>query len=63
MEKVQTVEQGLDDDHMIALVDLFRTDSSAAEAYMSIVRPSLHQGWLNKQLRLLSFPDEVLSMG
>jgi hypothetical protein len=37
MDKVQTEEPDIDDDQVVALVDLFRTDSSAAEAYMAIV--------------------------
>jgi hypothetical protein len=59
MDKVQTEEPDLDDDQVVALVDLFRTDSGAAEAYMAIVRPAIHKAWLNKQLRQLSFPDQV----
>jgi hypothetical protein len=59
MDKVQKEEPDLDDDQVVALVDLFRTDSSAAEAYMAIVRPTIRKAWLNKQLRLLGFPNEV----
>jgi hypothetical protein len=57
MDSVQKIESGLDDDRVIALVDLFRTDSSAAEAYMAFVRPGLHTKWLNKQLKALGFSD------
>jgi len=56
---VQKEEPDLDDNQVVALVDLFRTDSSTAEAYMAIVRPTIHKAWLNKQLRLLGFPNEV----
>jgi hypothetical protein len=59
MDKVQKEEPDLDDDQVVALVDLFRTDSSAAEAYMAIVRLTISEAWLNKQLRLLDFPREV----
>ena len=59
MDKVQKDEPDLDDNQVVALVDLFRTDSSAAEAYMAIVRPAIRKAWLNKQLRLLGFPIEV----
>lgn len=59
MDKVQKEEPDLDDDQVVAPVNLFRTDSSAAEAYMAIVRPTICKAWLNKQLRLLGFPNEV----
>jgi hypothetical protein len=59
MDKVQKEEPDLDDDQVVVLVDLFRTDSSAAEAYMAIVRPTIRKARLNKQLRLLGFPREV----
>ena len=60
MDKVQTAEPDLNDDQVVALMDLFRTDSSAAEAYMAIVRPAIRQAWLNKQLKQLGFPDQTL---
>lgn len=59
MDQVQKTEAGLDDDRVIALVDLFRTDSSAAEAYMAFVRPGLRAKWLSKQLKALGFPDDI----
>jgi hypothetical protein len=37
MDKVQTEEPDLDNNQVVALMDLFRTDLSAAEAYMAIV--------------------------
>jgi hypothetical protein len=58
MDKVQKDEPDLDN-QVVALVDLFRTDSSMAEAYMAIVHPAICKAWLNKQLRLLGFPIEV----
>jgi hypothetical protein len=62
MDKVQKDEPDLDDNQVVALVDLFRTDSSVAEADMAIVCPAIHKAWLNKQLRLLSFLIEVQSL-
>ena len=59
MDKVQKEEPDLDDDQVVAPVNLFRTDSSAAEAYMAIVHPTIRKAWFNKQLRLLGFPNEV----
>jgi hypothetical protein len=63
MDKVQMEEPDLDDNQVVALVDLFRTDSSAAEAYMAIVRPTICKAWLNKQLRLLGFLDQAADRG
>ena len=60
MDKVQMAEPDLNNDQVVALMDLFRTDSSAAEAYMAIVRPAIRQAWLNKQLKQLGFPDQTL---
>ena len=37
MDKVQMEELDLDDDQVVALMDLFRTDLSVVEAYMAIV--------------------------
>jgi hypothetical protein len=55
MDKVQREEPDLDDDQVVVLVDLFWTDSGAAEAYMVIVQPAIHKAWINKQLRQLGF--------
>jgi hypothetical protein len=60
MDKVQMAEPDLNNDQVVVLMDLFRTDSSAAEAYMAIVQPAIHQVWLNKQLKQLGFPDQTL---
>jgi len=43
---VQKEEPDLDDDQVVAFVDLFRADSGAAEAYMAIVRPTIRKAWL-----------------
>ena len=37
MDKVQTEEPNLDDDYMVALVNLLRTNLSAVEAYIAIM--------------------------
>ena len=60
MEKVQTQKPDLNDDQVVALVDLFRTDLSVAEVYMVIVWPAIHQAWLNKPLKQLGFLDKTL---
>ena len=59
LDKVQKDEENLGGDRVIALIDLFRSDSSAAEAYMSIISPIILQKWLNKQMMLLRFPEYV----
>jgi hypothetical protein len=59
MDKVQREEEALGGGRVIALIDLFRSDSSAAEAYMAIVSPIILQKWLNKQMMLLGFPNYV----
>ena len=59
MDKVQREEEALGGDRVIALIDLFRSDSSAAKAYMAIISPIILQKWLNKQMMLLGFPNYV----
>ena len=59
MDKVQREKEDLGSDCVIALIDLFRSDSSAVEVYMAIILPIILQKWLNKQMMLLGFPNYV----
>ena len=47
----------LDDDHMVAFIDLFWVDTASADAYLVIKRESLRRKWVEKQLvEALGFP-------
>ena len=47
----------LDLNHLIALVDYFKSSSDAAVTYLLLDLPVLHHGWLQKQLiESLGFP-------
>ena len=37
-------------DHLIVMIDHFKLDLGAANAYMSIQQPMLHKLWVKKQL-------------
>ena len=57
MDVLQELEDYLDDDRMVAFIDLFRADTAAANAYLAIKRESLRKKWVEKQLTdTLGFP-------
>ena len=57
MDNLQEQEIYLDDDRMIAFIDLFRADTAAADAYLAIKREGLRRKWVEKQLKeTLGFP-------
>ena len=57
MDILQELEDYLDDDCMVALIDLFRADLAAADAYLAIKHYSLQKKWLETQLMdALGFP-------
>lgn len=57
MGVLQDQERYLDDDRMVAFIDLFRADTAAADAYLAIKRESLRKKWVEKQLTdTLGFP-------
>jgi hypothetical protein len=57
MDVHQELEDYLDDDHMVAFIDLFRADMAVADAYLAIKRESLQKKWVEKQLTdTLGFP-------
>lgn len=57
MDVLQELEDYLDDDRMVAFIDLFRADTAAADAYLAIKRDSLRKKWVEKQLvDTLGFP-------
>ena len=41
MHALQELEVYIDDDHLVAFIDLFRADTAAADAYLAIKRDSL----------------------
>ena len=57
MDLFQELESYLDNDHMVAFIDLFKADTAAADAYLAIKCDSLRKKWVEKQLiDHLSFP-------
>ena len=49
--------------HLIAMIDYFKLDLGAADAYMSIQMPMLHKLWVKKQLTDMQYVlDELLVM-
>jgi hypothetical protein len=60
MAHLQENETHLDDTRLIALIDLFKSDTSEADTYMSLQREALRKKWLQKQLvERCGFPAEV----
>lgn len=60
MARVQAIETHLDDMRMIALIDLFKADTTEADAYMSLQRDTLRKKWLEKQLvERCGFPADI----
>ena len=57
MNLLQELESYLDDDRMVAFIDLFKADTAAADAYLAIKHDSLRKKWVEKQLiDQLGFP-------
>jgi hypothetical protein len=50
MAHLQENETHLDDERLIALIDLFKSDTLEADTYMSLQRETLRKKWLQKQL-------------
>jgi hypothetical protein len=50
MTRLQEIETDLDDARLIALIDLFKTDTSEADTYMSLQHDVLRKKWLQKLL-------------
>ena len=50
MALLQENETHLDDTRLIALIDLFKSDTAEADTYMSLQREVLRKKWLQKQL-------------
>ena len=58
MHVLQDLESYLNDDRMVAFIDLFRADTAAADAYLAIKHDSLQKRWVEKQLKdTLGFPS------
>ena len=51
-------------DHQIAMIDHFKLDLGAADAYMTLEQPVLHRLWIKKQLTDMQYVvDEVDDKG
>ena len=59
MDRVQELEAELDDARLVALIDLFQTNTSAADAYMTLKREALRKVWVQRRLKDLGFPDDL----
>ncbi|KAF8235264.1 hypothetical protein L208DRAFT_1257921, partial [Tricholoma matsutake] len=63
MARLQEIETHLDDARMIALIDLFKADTTEADTYMSLQRDVLRKKWLEKQLvEHCGFPADITTM-
>ena len=63
MARLQEIETHLDDACMIALIDLFKADTTEADTYMSLQRNALCKKWLEKQLvEHCGFPADITTM-
>ena len=61
MDVLQDQESYLDDNQMVAFIDMFRVDTAAADAYLAIKHVSLQKKWVEKQLKdTLGFPPMPL---
>lgn len=59
MDLLQEQESYLDDNHIVALIDLFKADTAAADTYLALKQKSLWKVWIHKWLvHDLGFPDE-----
>jgi hypothetical protein len=52
MERAQELETELSDDHLAALLELFQSDVSTADAYMVLKRDNLRKAWVRRKLEL-----------
>ena len=57
MDILQEKEGYLDDDCMVAFIDLFQVDTALADAYLAIKCEGLQRKWVEKKLvKALGFP-------
>ncbi|KDR83287.1 hypothetical protein GALMADRAFT_134766 [Galerina marginata CBS 339.88] len=61
MDRVQRLETGLSDRCVVALIDLFQEDVSAADAYLALTREGVRKQWIADRVRhIRDCKDEVL---
>ncbi|KDR83281.1 hypothetical protein GALMADRAFT_152202 [Galerina marginata CBS 339.88] len=53
MERVQRLETALSDRCIVALIDLFQADVSAADAYLALTREGVRKVWVEDRIRHL----------
>ena len=56
MELFQENKYYLTDDCIIAFIDLFQADITAADAYIVLKCDSLMKAWVEQQMKEISFP-------
>jgi hypothetical protein len=57
LQQLQRLDPPLQDDQLVAIMDLFTTDTNYADTYLAIEKDSTRQSWLRKRLREAGFPD------
>ncbi|KDR83289.1 hypothetical protein GALMADRAFT_263621 [Galerina marginata CBS 339.88] len=61
MERLQRLETGLSDRCIVALIDLFQEDVSAADAYLALTREGVRKQWIADRVRhIMDDEEEVL---
>jgi hypothetical protein len=56
MDLIQEQEGQLDDEQLVALIDIFQQNTGAADAYMTLKHDTLCKIWIQKHLVKLGFP-------
>ncbi|KDR83286.1 hypothetical protein GALMADRAFT_221190 [Galerina marginata CBS 339.88] len=59
MERVQRLETGLSDRYIVALIDLFQEDVSAADVYLTLTREGVRKEWVKARVRHIREEEEV----
>jgi hypothetical protein len=56
IDLIQEQEGQLDDEQLVALIDIFQQNTGAADAYMTLKHDTLRKIWIQKRLVKLGFP-------
>ena len=57
MEQLHDLD--LDDDRLIAMMQLFKSDADAADMFVAIKRESTHKTWVQSELTKLGFDTDA----
>jgi len=50
MTRIQELDDDLNDEELLSIIDLFQTDVSAADTYMTLKRDGLRKAWVRSKL-------------